>query len=122
MDKSDMLIKDFVEKTMSEIESARGSKYALEGPVNFGLSVGIAKTNEGKIDLKVLGMSREKSRDVIQTVDFSIQSKEDTAFQVNQLVMSKLKKFLDQPNEKILEVLQGLDKSNQKPKQIQSPQ
>ena len=118
MDGSDMLIKDFIKKAMSEIESGIGSKYAVEGAVNFELSVGLARSTKGGFNLKVLELGSEKKNDAVHTVDFSIRSKEDDEFQVQQIIMAKLRAFLDQPNEKILQDLNELSKNSGKQKKI----
>ncbi|MBI2005576.1 MAG: hypothetical protein HYS80_02320 [Candidatus Aenigmarchaeota archaeon] len=95
-------IEDFIKKSMTEIEAGLGEKYAIEGPVNFELSVGIVKSTEGGFNLQVLGMGAKRNDDVIQTVNFSIRSKEDPEFKMNNVVMSKLAKWLNQPIEKML--------------------
>ena len=120
MSKSNIEIEDFIKKSMVEIEAGLGTKYAIEGPVNFELSLGVVNSTEGKFNLQVLGLGTNRKDDVIQTVTFSIRSKEDPEFKMNNVVMSKLSKFIDQPTEKILQDLSKLSTINPKNNSIQS--
>lgn len=110
MAKSTIEIEDFIKKSMSEIESGLGEKYAIEGPVNFELSVGVVNSTEGGVNLQVLGLGTKRNDDVVQTVNFSIRSKEDPEFKMNNVVMSKLANWLNQPIENILQDLENLSK------------
>jgi len=110
MTKSTIEIEDFIKKSMSEIESGLGEKYAIEGPVNFELSVGVVNSTEGGVNLQVLGLGSKRNDDVVQTVNFSIRSKEDPEFKMNNVVMSKLANWLNQPIENILQDLENLSK------------
>ena len=122
MEKENLLIKDFIQRTLEEIESSLEDKYAVEGPVNFSLEVGISKSVKGGFNIKVLDLGGKAENEAVQTVEFSIRSKEDPEFQVTQQIMGKLNTFLSQPNQKILEDLSRLpgNKANNKTIDAQS--
>ncbi|MBI2653471.1 hypothetical protein HYX02_01535 [Candidatus Woesearchaeota archaeon] len=118
MVKPTIQIEDFIKESMKEIEAGLGEKYAIEGPVDFELSVGIVDSTEGGFNLKVLGLGAKRSDDVVQTVNFSIRSKEDPEFKMNNIVMSKLANWLNQPMDKIIQDLDNLNKMSQNKKII----
>lgn len=117
MDKSNELAK-FVKKTLDDIKSAVDGDYALEGSVDFELSVGVTKSIDGGFDIKILELGNKVSQDIIQTVCFSVRSKNDPEFKVNNIIQEKLANWLNQPNEKLLEDLNKLSANSKKPKLI----
>ena len=114
MEKKEMQIKDFIQETMKEIESAINEKYSIEGSVDFELEVGITKTKKNGLNLKVVELGTEKNKDSIQRVNFSIRSKTDPQLQLQQTINSKLNTFLSQPVEKIIDDLNKLPKQEEK--------
>lgn len=119
MSDSDILIEDFIKKTMEKIESGLGSKYAIDGAVNFELSLGISKETQGGFKINVLGIGRKVSDEATQIVDFSVVAKDSPDYEAQKLFMSKIRDFLSQPNDKIIEFFTK-GNNNQEVKQIEA--
>ena len=103
-------VQEFIQKSLSDIEKGLGKKYAIEGPVDFELSLGVNKSAKGGLNLKVLSLGCKKDAIIIQTVNFSIRSKEDPEFKTNRIIMTRLANWIDQPVEKMLGDLDKLSK------------
>ena len=116
MVKSDEIIQ-FVQKTMNDLRSAVGEDNVIEGTVDFELSVGVNKSIDGGLDIKVLTLDNKVSKDIVQTVNFSVRSKKDPEFRVNNIIQEKLANWLNQSNEKLLEDLSKLGNSKLENKQ-----
>lgn len=106
MQDNGILIEEFIKQTMAKVELGLGDKYAVDGAVNFELSLGITNETKGNFNIKVLGIGRNVSDEAIQTVNFSVVSKESPDYEAQKLLMTKLKDFLSLPNEEILQFLQ----------------
>src|SRR3989338_1948721 len=96
-----VLIEEFMKETLSKIEEGLGSKYAIDGAVNFELSLGVAKETQGSLNINVLGLGRKINEEATQIVHFSVVAKNNPDYEAQQLFMSKIRDFLNQPNEKI---------------------
>ena len=111
MNKSNELDK-FVKQTLENIKSAVDGDYAIEGSINFELSMGVTKSIDGGFDIKIIELGNKVSHEIVQTVSFSVVSKDDPEFKVNKIIQEKLGNWLNQPNKKLLEDLNQLSIQN----------
>ena len=88
-------IQDFVKKAIAEIETAIPEKYALDGSVDFELSLQITGSTAAGINIKVVDFGKERSKETTQTVSFSIRPKGDIDYQIEELLKSKFKSALN---------------------------
>ncbi len=107
MKQENVLIKDFIQKAMSEIKSGLGSEYALDGSVQFELSVILSSSAKGGFSLRVLGLGGDiganSDDEVVHTVAFSIRSKDDLNHQLEEELMKKFSEFLKQQEQKMIQ-------------------
>lgn len=72
----DLTIKEFIQKTIEEIESALPTAYAVDESIKFEISVTTMKTKGGGIDLKVVSGKLSDDKEVVQKINFSIVNAE----------------------------------------------
>lgn len=72
-------LKDFIRKTIEEINAGLPEGYALDEAIEFEVSI-MSKTNSsGGIEIKVINGAIEKEKELVQTVNFAIINEKQKA-------------------------------------------
>ena len=79
-------VKTFISQTVKEIEDGLPKNYDLTSNIDFELSVVNQQTNNGKIDLRVVGIGGGISTQNIQKVRFSVGDPKKAEQQVKKFV------------------------------------
>ena len=111
-------ISEFIQKTISEIESSLPGGYAIDDSIDFEISVTTTETAGGGIDLKVISGKLTDGHEIVQKINFSIidavKKDKDLKKSTNTLIKS-----LGRGMKELAKVGEQLEKKPSQPKQLE---
>lgn len=83
---NELTIKEFVQKTISEIEAAVPDNYEIDDSINFEVSVTTTKGSSGGIDIKIVSGKLSDEKEITHKIEFSISNIKQQEKKVSDLI------------------------------------
>ncbi len=78
--------KEFIKKTISEIEAAVPDNYELDDSIDFEVSITTSKGSSGGIDIKIVSGKLSEEKEITHKIEFSISNIKQQEKKVNDLI------------------------------------
>jgi len=83
---NELTIKEFVQKTISEIEEAVPNNYEIDDSILFEVSVTTTKSSSGGVDIKIVSGKLSDDKEITHKIEFSIANIKQQEKKVNDLI------------------------------------